>query len=88
MAWTIEISLLAEKQLGKLDRQVAKRIYSFLQERVEGSENPRRLATKLEGNRDGLWRYRVGDYRIVCQFQDDRLVVLVVRIGHRSDIYR
>jgi len=88
LAWRIELTAAAEKALAKLDRQTAKRITGFLRERVTGSDDPRQSGKALSGPLAGLWRYRVGDYRIICEVKDGQLVVLVVTIGHRSDIYR
>lgn len=86
MALRIELTAGARKQLRKLDRQVAIRIVRFLEHRVAPSDNPRSLGTALVG--EPLWRYRVGDYRIVCEIDDGLLRVLVVSIGHRGDVYR
>lgn len=88
MAWRIELSSSAEKSLSKLDRQTAKRIITFLRERVAAGEDPRASGKALSGPLAGRWRYRVGDYRIVCEIEDGRLVVLVLTVGHRSEIYR
>jgi len=79
----------ADRDLDKLDPQHARRILRFLLERVAHLDNPRSLGEPLQGQRLGeFWRYRVGDYRLVCSIQDDRLLVLVVKVGHRRDIYR
>ena len=88
MAWTIELLDTARRDLRKLDRQGARRIRDFLHLRVAAAENPRSLGHALTGPLKGLWRYRVGDYRIVCDIRDDKLVVLVIEIGHRREIYR
>lgn len=64
-----------------------RRILSYLEERIAQAENPRDFGEGLTSSFAGLWRYRVGDYRIVCRIEDDRLVVFVVRIGHRRDVY-
>jgi mRNA interferase RelE/StbE len=88
LAWTVEIGDLAEKQLRKLDKPVRDRILNYLSERIEGSKNPRHFGEPLKGNKAGWWRYRVGDYRIICQFQDEKVTVLVLAIGHRREIYR
>ncbi len=85
MAWTIEWDTRAFKELSKLDRGVQQRVRRFLRDRA--SEDPKRLGKSLAGVWAGLWRYRVGDYRIICQLEDDRLVILVVRVGHRSVVY-
>ncbi|MBF7015429.1 type II toxin-antitoxin system RelE/ParE family toxin (plasmid) [Novosphingobium resinovorum] len=88
MAWRIELSSSAEKSLSKLDCQTAKRIITFPRERVAAGEDPRASGKPLSGPLAGRWRYRVGDYRIVCEIEDGRLVVLVLTVGHRSGIYR
>lgn len=89
MAWTIEVSVGAERELSKLDPQHAKRILNFLQDRIANLENPRSIGKALQGSRSGeLWRYRVGDFRLICKIEDDRVVVLVLRVGHRKEIYR
>ncbi|MBZ9601758.1 type II toxin-antitoxin system RelE family toxin [Phyllobacterium chamaecytisi] len=88
MVWRIELSATATKQLSKLDRFEAKRISTYLRERVAVADDPRLLGKVLIGPLGGLWRYRVGNYRIVCDLQGRRFVVLVLEVGHRSDIYR
>ena len=89
MIWRIEFQRNAIKQLGKLTKSDANRIVSFLTDRVAQDDNPRRTDVALQGSELGnFWRYRVGDYRIICDIQDHKLVVLVVEIGHRREIYR
>lgn len=89
MAWTVSYTETARKQLRKLDRQVARRLVDFLDERVAGQADPRSTGKALTGPVLGsFWRYRVGDYRIICDLQDGVLVVLVLEIGHRKDVYR
>ena len=88
MAWSVEISDHAERQLRKLDAQVRRRILDWLDERIEHCKNPRHFGEALKGGRAGLWRYRVGDYRIICQILDRRLVVLALAVGHRREVYR
>ncbi len=87
MAWTVEITDVAERQLRKLDPPVQRRILEWLDDRIEGGKNPRHFGETLRGDLAGLWRYRVGDYRIVCQIRDDRLLVLALAIGHRREVY-
>ncbi|MCJ8052685.1 type II toxin-antitoxin system RelE/ParE family toxin [Shinella curvata] len=88
MAWEIEITEGAKKELDKLGHVEAKRIRNFLVSKLAPSENPRLLGSALQGARLGsYWRYRIGDYRIICDIQDNRLVVVVVRVGHRREIY-
>ena len=87
MAWTISYTATAKKQLRKLDKLTARRILDFLDERVAGA--PRDTGKALTGPLLGtFWRYRVGDYRIICEIQDGKLCVLVIEIGHRRDVYR
>ena len=88
MAWQIEFTPEAEKQLAKIDRQSAKRITNFLRERIAAAENPRSLGKALKEVLREFWRYRIGDYRIMCRIEDDRLLVLVVRVAHRREVYR
>ena len=87
MGWTVEISPTAQKQLAALDRATQKRLLDYLSERIDGCKNPRHFGEPLKANRSGLWRYRVGDYRIICSIEDDRIIVLVLNIGRRREIY-
>ncbi|MBA1203446.1 type II toxin-antitoxin system RelE/ParE family toxin [Pseudomonas capeferrum] len=88
MAWTIESTNTAVSQLRKLDRQAAKRILDFMDERTGKRKDPRSIGKALGGPQGGLWRYRVGDFRVIYDIQDGALRVLVVQPGHRSEIYR
>jgi mRNA interferase RelE/StbE len=89
LVWQIEFGEDAKKNLEKLDKQVAKRIIDFLKNRVAKSEDPRIIGEALKGSKLGeFWKYRVGDYRIVCNIEDEQVRVLVVRIGNRKEIYR
>lgn len=89
MTWTIEYHQPVQKFVRKLPADHQKRLKTFLEQRLATHENPRKLGLALKGTeRGGLWRYRVGDYRIICELQDDRLVVLVIEIGHRREVYR
>ena len=75
--------------MGKLDPQHSRRIVKFLQDRVAKLDDPRSIGEALHGSRLGeFWKYRVGDYRLICKIEDERLVVLVLRVGHRREIYR
>ena len=87
MAWQINYTADAVKQLKKLDRREAKLIRDYLRHRVEVLDDPRLLGKALKGNLSALWRYRIGNYRVMCELQDDVLIVLVVRLGHRKGIY-
>ena len=88
MAWTIEYTETALQQLRRLDRQNARRILDFMDQRVAGRDDPRQLGKALTGPLGGFWRYRVGDCRVVCDIQGEILRVLVVRLGNRKDVYR
>jgi mRNA interferase RelE/StbE len=89
LVWIIEYADTALKQLKKMDRQVARSIFEYLDERVAQLENPRELGKKLVGPQYGTyWRYRVGDVRIMCDIKDQKLIILVVEVGHRKEIYR
>ena len=85
--WTIEFEAAAQREFERLDKTVALRISKFLYQRVASLENPRLIGERLHGTLGDYWKYRVGDYRIICTLEDDRLVVVVVRIGHRRDVY-
>lgn len=87
MAWKIKLSEQAVKSLAKLDKQIAKRITTKLRE-VATLDNPRSSGKALTGNLSGLWRYRIGDYRVVCDIEDNILVILVIDIEHRSRVYK
>jgi len=86
--WRVEITRTAEKQIQKLNRAAQESIVRFLRERIRLAENPRQWGKPLDGDKVGLWRYRVGDYRLICDIQDERITVLVIRVGHRKDVYR
>jgi mRNA interferase RelE/StbE len=89
MAWRIEISAQVDRDLAKLDPQQSKRILKFLHERVAPLDNPRSIGQALQGSRLGeFWKYRVGDYRLICKIEDNRLLILVLRVGHRREVYR
>ena len=88
MAWRIEFLPAAEKDLAKLGRAEAKRIIETLKTRIAPLDDPRRLGTALTGELGGLWRWRIGDYRVIARIEDERITILVVRIGHRREVYR
>ena len=88
MAWKVEISPTALKQLNKLDKSISHRILRFLYERVGKLDDPRSVGAKLQGTLSEFWKYRVGGYRLICSLEGDRFVVLVLRIDHRREAYR
>ena len=85
MSWKIQFTAKAEKQLAKLDQPTAKKLYQFLTQKVVNS--PYDLGKPLSANLKGLWRYRIGNYRIIVEHHQDELVVLVLKLGHRKEIY-
>lgn len=89
MRWTIEFVRSAEKELAALDPPAARRIIRFLKTRVATTEHPRMLGEALRGPELGrFWKYRVGAYRVIARIDDGSVTVLVVRIGHRRQVYR
>ena len=89
MAWRIELSPEAQKKLDGFDRQDTRRILKFLYERVAPLEDPRSIGEALKGSRLGeFWKYRVGDYRVISHIEDGTLLIMVVRVGNRRDVYR
>lgn len=89
MAWAVELSVAAEREIEKLDPQTARRILRFLHEQVARLDDPRSIGRALRGSQLGdLWKYRVGDYRILGDLQDRRVVVLVLHVGDRREVYR
>ena len=89
MTWKIEFDPAAARELAKLDRKQARRILSFLSERIAQLDNPRSMGEPLRGSKLGeFWKYRVGDYRVISHIEDKVMRVLLVRIGNRREVYR
>ena len=88
MAWTVNYADSALKELRKLDRQQAKRILDFMDKRVAALNDPHGHGKALTGPLGSLWRFRIGVYRLICDIQDAELIILVIKAGHRKDIYR
>ena len=88
MAWTVSFEPRALNELRKLDHLVQRQIVKFFQERFSGQRNPRESGKPLSGDKVGLWRYRIGDYRLICHIDDENRAVLVLRIAHRKQAYR
>ncbi|MFB3921865.1 MAG: type II toxin-antitoxin system RelE/ParE family toxin [Terriglobia bacterium] len=88
MAWTVSFEPRALGEIKKLDRVTQQRVVRFLRARIAGGHDPRGFGKPLTGEKVGLWRYRVGNYRIVCRIDDEGQAVLVLRIAHRKDVYR
>jgi len=87
LAWNIEFTSTAVKQLKKLDKKWQSTIVDYLDEQVSSLENPRVKGKGLLGDKQGLWRYRIGNYRVICNIEDERLVIVALTIGHRKDVY-
>ncbi|MGM9453971.1 type II toxin-antitoxin system RelE family toxin [Legionella bozemanae] len=87
MAWTINYTDVALKQLKKLDKTIAKRILTYMDTKIAPLPNPRTTGKGLSFNKVGLWRYRIGDYRVICQVNDESVTILVLEVGHRKEIY-
>lgn len=88
MAWKIEYGDKALKALKRFDRQVAERIINTMEQKIAGNDNPRHEGKPLSGRLAEYWRYRIGDYRVICLVKDEVMTVLVVDIGHRSHVYQ
>ena len=85
--WVVEFKPKAFKELKNLDHKIQAQIFHFLDRLVEHHESPRSVGLPLQGKSKGFWRYRVGDYRLVCAIEDHRLIVVVLGVGHRREIY-
>jgi mRNA interferase RelE/StbE len=88
MSWSVQFTPRAEKELERLSASDKRRILDFLDQRVSVHPHPRALAKRLSGLKEEAWRFRVGDHRMIVRFLDDRLIVLVVQVGHRREVYR
>jgi mRNA interferase RelE/StbE len=88
LTWTIDYTRSAESQLRKLDKQIARRILDYMDDRVSILDDPRSLGKPLTGPLGSLWRYRIGDCRVICEIRDNHLVILVVKIGYRREVYK
>jgi mRNA interferase RelE/StbE len=84
---TIDFDPAAQKELDGLVKPIARRISKFLYERVARLDDPHQIGERLKGTLSEFWKYRVGDYRLICSLEHDRLVVLVLRVGHRREVY-
>jgi mRNA interferase RelE/StbE len=85
--WKIEFDPAARRELDKLDKPVASRILKFLYQRIANLDSPQQVGEKLQGTLSPYWKYRVGDYRLICSIEHAQLIVLVLRVGHRREIY-
>lgn len=87
MKYKVEFTQRAVKELKKLDRHTGALIVGWIRKNLEGCDNPRLHGKGLTGNKSGQWRYRVGDYRLLAQIQEDKIVILILSVGHRREIY-
>lgn len=85
--YRIEYSKKAQKQIKKLDRQIQRLLFAWIDKHLEGADNPRANGKGLTGDRANEWRYRIGNYRLICDIQDDKMVILALEFGHQRDVY-
>lgn len=88
MYYSVEYTPQALKELKKLDKQTRALIIGWIERNLVGCENPRQHGKGLTANRSGQWRYRIGDYRVIAEIQDNKVVIMVLSVGHRSEIYK
>ena len=88
MSWQLETTSRFDKEFKKLDRYTQKLIHGLITKNIDNTDDPRQHGKPLTGDLSGLWRYRIGDYRLICTLNDNRLIILALSIGHRRDIYR
>lgn len=88
MAWTIKFTKTAEKQLQKIDKKWQSIILDYLENEISPLQNPKTRGKKLLGDKGGIWRFRVGDYGILCDIQNTICIILVITIGHRKEVYK
>ena len=87
MKYKVILAEKARKALKKLDKQTSSLIIGWIEKNLEGCENPRIHGKGLTSNRSGQWRYRIGDYRLICEIQDKKIIIYVLEVGHRKKIY-
>ena len=85
--YRVEYTERAIKSLKKLDKNIRSLIYAWIDKNLEGCENPRLHGKSLTGDKSGEWRYRIGNYRLICEIEDKKIVILILEIGHRKEIY-
>jgi len=88
LKWKIEFDAKAQSELLKLDKEAQRRVVDFLENRLIPRGNPKSLGEPLKGGLAGLWRYRVGDYRLICKIEDKSLTIIALSIGHRREVYK
>jgi mRNA interferase RelE/StbE len=88
MSYRVETTARFDKEFKKLDRYTQKMVKAWVEKNLVGCNDPRAHGKGLSANRSGQWRYRIGDYRLICRIEDEKLVILALTVGHRSDIYK
>ena len=88
MKYHVELTIEAKKKLKKMDKYTASFILGWVRKHLEGCSDPRQHGKSLTANQQGEWRYRVGDYRLLADIQDDKILILILTIGHRRDVYK
>ena len=88
MSYRVETTPRFDKEFRKLDRYTQRMLQSWIQKNLTNCDDPRVHGKGLTANRSGQWRYRIGDYRLICQIEDDTLIILALSVGHRRDVYR
>lgn len=87
MKYNVVFTTEAKKNLKKLDKHTSSLIIGWIEKNLQGCENPRAKGKGLTANRSGEWRYRIGDYRLICEIKDNELIILALSVGHRRDVY-
>lgn len=87
MKYSVVFTTEAKKTLKKLDKHISSLIISWIEKNLQNCENPRAKGKGLTANRSGQWRYRIGDYRLICEIKDDELIILALSVGHRKEVY-
>ena len=88
MNYCLETTSRFDREFKKLDRYTQKMLKSWIVSNLVGCDDPRKAGKALAGNLKGLWRYRIGDYRLICEIRDKELIILALSVGHRKDVYR
>lgn len=88
MAWTTKIEKKALREFDKLDKPIKKKLFSYIEKKIATLNDPRQLGAPLDGKLGGYWKYRIGDYRLICQIEDKTFTILVVKVGHRKHVYK
>jgi len=88
LSYVVEFTEQAKKELKKLDKHTASFILGWIRKNLEGCSNPRQHGKGLVANHSGEWRYRIGDYRLIAEIKEDKVIILILSVGHRKDVYK